>query len=83
MCFDAFAATYLQGVHWENAAHLETRIAHLLAAIMLARVDGKSPLEYLSEHDRERLRVFAKERVLSPRKQLKTIRDEWQRELQS
>jgi hypothetical protein len=49
---------------------------------MLARVDGKSPLEYLNERDRERLRNFAKARVLSPRTQLKMIRDEWQRELQ-
>jgi len=81
-CFDAFAAAYLQGVHWENAAKIEARITRLLAAIMLARVDGKSPLEYLGEHDRERMRTFAKARVLSPRTQLKTIRDEWQRELQ-
>ena len=82
-CFDAFTDAYLQGVDWENPAHLEARMAHLLAAIMLARVDGKSPLEYLSESDREHLRRFAKARVLSPRTQLKTIRDEWQRELPS
>lgn len=82
-CFDAFAESYLLGVRWENAEHIESRITRLLAAIMLARVDGKSPLEYLNEHDSERLRNFAKARVLSPREKLKTIRDEWQRELQS
>jgi hypothetical protein len=58
-------------------------MARLLAAIMLARVDGKSPLEYLNEKDSERLRHFAKARVISPRTELKTIRDEWQRELKS
>lgn len=82
-CFDAFAESYLKEVRWENAEHIESRITRLLAAIMLARVDGKSPLEYLNEHDSERLRNFAKARVLSPREKLKTIRDEWQRELQS
>ncbi len=82
-CFDAFSESYLLGVRWENAEHIESRITRLLAAIMLARVDGKSPLEYLNEHDSERLRNFAKARVLSPREKLKTIRDEWQRELQS
>ena len=82
-CFDAFTAAYLKGVRWENAEHVEERITRLLAAIMLARVDGKSPLEYLNEHDSERLRNFAKARVLSPREKLKTIRDEWQRELKS
>ena len=81
-CFDAFCAAYLQGVSWENKANVEARITRLLAAIMLARVDGKSPLEYLSEHNRERMRTFAKARVLLPRTQLQTIRDEWQRELQ-
>ncbi len=81
-CFDAFSAAYLQGVRWENPALIEERITRLLAAIMLARVDGKSPLEYLNEPDRECLRQFAKARVLSPRTQLQTIRDEWQRELQ-
>jgi aminoglycoside phosphotransferase (APT) family kinase protein len=82
-CFDAFSAAYLQGVRWENPALIEERITRLLAAIMLARVDGKSPLEYLNEPDRECLRQFAKARVLSPRRQLQTIRDEWQRELQN
>ena len=82
-CFDAFAAAYLKGVRWENPAHTEERIARLLAAIMLARVDGKSPLEYLNEHDSERLRNFAKARVISPRAKLKTIRDEWQHKLEN
>ena len=81
-CFDAFAESYLLGVRWENVEHIESRIARLLAAIMLARVDGKSPLEYLNENDSKRLRHFSKARVLSPREKLKTIRDEWQSELQ-
>ena len=81
-CFDEFAAAYLKGVRWENVEHIESRIARLLAAIMLARVDGKSPLEYLNERDSERLRHFAKARVISPRAKLKTIRDEWQHQLQ-
>lgn len=81
-CFDAFSTAYLQGVSWESTANIEVRIARLLTAIMLARVDGKSPLEYLGEQDRDRMRTFAKARVLSPRTQLKIIRDEWQRELQ-
>lgn len=81
-CFDAFSAAYLEGVSWENTDNVEARITRLLAAIMLARVDGKSPLEYLGEHDRERMRTFAKARVLSPATRLETIRNDWQRELQ-
>ncbi|HVI99496.1 MAG TPA: aminoglycoside phosphotransferase family protein [Sphingomonas sp.] len=39
---------YRHGVDWEPADTIETRIAALLPALMLARVDGKSPLEYLT-----------------------------------
>jgi aminoglycoside phosphotransferase (APT) family kinase protein len=46
---DALAATYLAGVDWEPRAEVEARTARLLPALLLARVDGKSPVEYLSE----------------------------------
>ena len=46
-------AAYLAGVDWEDAIGLEARAASLLPALFLARVDGKSPVEYLTE-ERER-----------------------------
>jgi aminoglycoside phosphotransferase (APT) family kinase protein len=62
-CHHALASRYLDGVDWEPAAVLEQRAAALLPALMLARVDGKSPVEYLTESDRERVRRFAGARV--------------------
>lgn len=47
---DAFYALqrgYLPGVTWEGAAEVDARAAPLTAAILLARVDGKSPADYL------------------------------------
>jgi aminoglycoside phosphotransferase (APT) family kinase protein len=47
---DAFYALqrgYLPGVAWESAAALDARAAPLTAAILLARVDGKSPADYV------------------------------------
>lgn len=47
---DAFYALqrgYLPGVAWESTAALDARAAPLTAAILLARVDGKSPADYL------------------------------------
>jgi aminoglycoside phosphotransferase (APT) family kinase protein len=38
---------------------LDQRIARVLAALMLARIDGKSPVEYLDEPNRVRVRAFA------------------------
>ena len=34
--------------------------------MMLARIDGKSPLAYLSEEQRTRLRAHARRRILEP-----------------
>ena len=54
--FDRLAAGYLQLVDWESREDLEVRAATLLPALALARVDGKSPLEYLDASHREHLR---------------------------
>ena len=80
-CFDTFVSHYLAGVSWENVEAIEARTATLLAAILLARVDGKSPLEYLSESDRAQLRAFARRWVLSPPTRLADLRAAWKEEL--
>ena len=59
-CVDRFAAAYFAHVDWELQADVERRAAALLPALALARVDGKSPLEYLSEDERRSLRVTAR-----------------------
>ncbi|MGA0605186.1 phosphotransferase [Phenylobacterium sp. VNQ135] len=46
--FDALVQAYLSGTTWEPAEALERRAAPLLAALLLARIDGKSPVEYLT-----------------------------------
>lgn len=43
----ALRGAYLAGVTWEPAAAADARAAELCAAILLARVDGKSPADYL------------------------------------
>ena len=45
---------------------LEARTMYHLAVLMLARVDGKSPLAYLSEEQRIRLRELSRRRILEP-----------------
>ena len=56
---EAFRATYLALVTWENTPQLESRISALLPVLMLARVDGKSPVEYLSEEKQDAVRRIA------------------------
>ena len=55
-CFDALSAAYLEASLASPA--VEARAATLLPGLLLARVDGKSPVEYLtSERDRAGARV--------------------------
>jgi len=50
------AAAYFPAVGWENPEVLEQRVASLLPALLLARIDGKSPLEYLGPEERDSAR---------------------------
>lgn len=60
-CFEALADSYLASVDWEPRADLEARAAALVSAFLLARVDGKSPVEYLtSDNDRAFVREAAR-----------------------
>ena len=78
---DAFAALvdgYRAHVAWEPWSNLERRTAALLPALLLARVDGKSPAEYLtSDADRERVRAFAQPRIAHPPATLDAIATAW------
>ena len=81
-CFDALAAAYVAGIGWEPPAALEARAAHLLPGLFLARVDGKSPVEYItSEHDRNRVRRIARALLAAPVESLGAVRDAWAKEL--
>ncbi|HEY5791104.1 MAG TPA: aminoglycoside phosphotransferase family protein [Gammaproteobacteria bacterium] len=80
-CFRALARSYLAGVAWEAPADLEARAASLLAGLFLARVDGKSPAEYLTdEADRERVRRCARPLLFDPARELEAVLAAWQEE---
>ncbi|MCP5373258.1 MAG: phosphotransferase [Hyphomicrobiales bacterium] len=81
-CFAAMAGAYLDGVDWEPAADLEDRAARLLPGLFLARVDGKSPAEYLTDPaDRDRVRRAATDLLRRPVAALDGVADRWRREL--
>ncbi|MCO5099882.1 MAG: phosphotransferase [Burkholderiaceae bacterium] len=82
-CFDAMAGTYLPRVDWEPPDEFERRAAALLPALLLARVDGKSPVEYLDEAQRTFVRRFAVERLHTPPATLSTLALAWKDSLSS
>ena len=82
-CFDALHETYLAGVAWEPADVLEARAAALLPALFLARVDGKSPVEYLTAADHDHVRRVARFLIQGAPERLKIIRQTWAKELEN
>ncbi len=83
---EAFAAlwsAYEAGIAWELPEALALRAGRLLAAMMLARVDGKSPLEYLTQDwQRQTVRAFAVPRIAAAPQSPLALRQAWADELQ-
>lgn len=76
--FEALVTAYFQVVSFEPREALEARCAQLLPALMLARVDGKSPVEYISaERERACVRAFAVPRIVQPQSSLSEISAAW------
>jgi aminoglycoside phosphotransferase (APT) family kinase protein len=81
-CFDTLADTYLRGVTWEPIGGLEARAASLLPGLLLGRVDGKSPVEYLTEAtDKERVREVGRRLLFDPVDRLAGVRAAWRQQL--
>jgi len=80
-CFDALTESYLKQVSWEIPETLEMRAAQLLPGILLARIDGKSPVEYIdTATDRDYVRTRAKSLLLQPPLRLAAVRAAWTRQ---
>jgi aminoglycoside phosphotransferase (APT) family kinase protein len=81
-CFDAFRTAYLARATWEAPARIEARAAHLLPGLLLARVDGKSPVEYLDEaSQRDAVRAVARALLEHPVATLGEVREAWRCEV--
>jgi aminoglycoside phosphotransferase (APT) family kinase protein len=76
--FEVLSQTYLAGVNWESPDALEQRAAALLPGLLLARVDGKSPVEYVTDKgDQALIRQAASSLLLTPVNRLTHIAQAW------
>lgn len=81
-CFQALAHAHLARVDWEEAGQFEARAARLLAGLLLARVDGKSPVEYLTEDsDKQKVRRVAARLLNRPVARLAQVASLWSSEI--
>jgi aminoglycoside phosphotransferase (APT) family kinase protein len=75
---ETLSCAYLERVNWEEASAVEHRTAKLLPALLLARVDGTSPVEYIVEDcDKLLVRQIARTLIASPVATLAEIRATW------
>jgi 5-methylthioribose kinase len=76
--FEALCDAYFPHATWEPPARVEARTAALLPALMLARIDGKSPVEYITEPAiKDHIRAFAAALLVRPQPRLASIAARW------
>ena len=81
--FDAMSDAYLHAVDWESRDELEARAATLLPGLFLARVDGKSPVEYITDDaQRDAVRRVAGALLHRPVDRLRSVARAWRDELE-
>lgn len=75
----ALVAAYRAGIDWEGADEMYHRAGKLTAALLLARVEGKSPAPYLTDLEQRRIvRDQARARLLAPQP-VDTLVARWKR----
>jgi len=76
--FAALHEGYLAGVNWEPVAVIEARAVELTAAVLLARVDGKSPAEYLqAPEDRAFVRAASRKLIADSPLTMAEVAADW------
>lgn len=81
---EAFLTSYRSAL--DSAERTETvlqRVARLLPMLLLARVDGKSPAEYLDESEREQVRRLASKAIASTNLTMGDFSQNWFQQSQS
>jgi aminoglycoside phosphotransferase (APT) family kinase protein len=82
-CYETLCTSYASGVSWTAWPTLEQRAAQLLPGLLLARVDGKSPVEYLSDDAQKNIvRRAALALLGAPVPTLRGVLARWNEELQ-
>ncbi|KPI10566.1 aminoglycoside phosphotransferase [Actinobacteria bacterium OK074] len=79
----ALAAAHARHLDWEPPQAFDGRVAALLPALALARVDGTSPVEYLDTAQRQHVRATARTLLREPAPTVAEVLARWTRERHS
>jgi aminoglycoside phosphotransferase (APT) family kinase protein len=76
--YERLVEGYRAHVAWEPWDALDARTAALLPGLLLGRVDGKSPAEYVTaDADKEAIRAFARGLLTRPERSVLAIAHHW------
>jgi aminoglycoside phosphotransferase (APT) family kinase protein len=73
----SLARAHFRHVDWEARGPFESRVASLLPALALARVDGMSPVEYLDESQQDTLRYVSRSLLQKPPQSFEELLTRW------
>ena len=68
-----FINNYIKKINWEEKKKFTTRLLDIIPLLLLARVDGKSPVEYFNLKQKNHTRTLAKNILNSEVKNLKQL----------
>jgi aminoglycoside phosphotransferase (APT) family kinase protein len=77
--FHNFLTSYKRGLVWESWDGFEQRLVNLLPALILARIDGKSPVDYLDSATRDVVRTFAVNWIAQPSRSISALALAWEK----
>lgn len=75
-------SAYFERLGNQKLKQMELRVTRLLLMLMLARIDGKSPVEYLENDQKEFVRSFVKEHLPGRSFSHEKINSAWKRKLE-
>lgn len=76
--FEVMAETYLTRMRFEDRSSFEARGARLLPALTLGRIDGRSPVEYITDEAlKQRVRELASDMIKNPVDRFADIQNRW------
>ncbi len=69
--------SYITVINKKVDCRFENRVIHLLPMLMLARIDGKSPVEYLNIEDQNVVKEFVNNELPNSSKIFKKFKENW------
>lgn len=76
-CAISFHQAYVHQVVGEDISPFTNRVLRLVPCLILARIDGKIPIEYIDRHFNDKVRTIAKQFMIRQPLELQEMLEQW------